>query len=165
MAKVQPHGFVTKGLHWGSALLVAYGYYKGLDSIDQLADPAFLRFEVMFASVLGLVFLARLIWTKAIAGSTRLPSEAPRWEHVASRMVHYGLYASVFAIVLSGLGIAFGYSTPAFGGIFLTAMLGLHDLAVAALPLLLLTHIAGALWHKVVRRDGILESMTGKLPV
>ena len=165
MAKVQPHGFVTKGLHWGSALLVAYGYYKGLDSVDQLADPAFLRFEVIFASTLGLVFLARLIWTKAIAGSSRLPSEAPRWEHVASRMVHYGLYASVFAIVLSGLGIAFGYSTPAFGGIFLTAMLGLHDFAVAALPFLLLTHIAGALWHKVIRRDGIMESMTGRLPI
>jgi cytochrome b561 len=44
-------------------------------------------------------------------------------------------------------------------------MIGLHEIALTLMPLLLLSHIAGALWHKVVRRDGILESMTGRLPV
>jgi cytochrome b561 len=161
----KPHGFVTKGLHWLSAGLIAYGYFKGLDGISQLADPSLFQFEVTFALLLGAVFIARLIWTKAVTGSSRLPQDAPKWEHRASRLVHIGLYASVFAIVLTGLGIALGFATPVLGGFFLTAMLALHEVALTAMPLLLLVHIAGALWHKIVRRDGVMESMTGQLPV
>lgn len=161
----KPHGFVTRGIHWLSGALIGYGYLKGLDSIDQLADPALLRFEVGFALLLGTLFVVRLVWTKAFAGSTRLPQDAPRWEHLASRAVHYGLYASVFGIVLSGLGIALGYSVPLFGGAFVTAMIALHEFALTALPVLLVLHIAGALWHKLIRKDAVLESMTGRLPV
>lgn len=159
--QAQRHGFVTKGIHWVSAALLGFGYLKGLDNVNQLADPALLQFEVTFALILGGLFLVRLLWTKAIAGSTRLPEDAPRWEQKASGLVHAGLYAGVFAIVLSGLGIAVGYSVPVLGGLFLAAMLGAHEIALVALPLLLLAHIAGALWHKLIRRDGVLESMTG----
>lgn len=162
--QAQPHGFVTRSIHWISALLIGYGYLKGLDNVNQLADPALWRFEVIFASVMGLVFAARMFWTHRIAGATRLPQEAPKWEQFGSRMVHYGLYASVFGIVLSGLGIAFVYAGGISGGIIMGALIGLHELSLAALPILLIAHVAGALWHKVVRRDGILESMTGRLP-
>lgn len=164
-AQAKPHGFVTKGLHWVSAALIAYGYYKGLEDVSQLADPALFQSEVVFALILGAAFLARLIWTKAYSGSTRLPQSAPKWEHKASRLVHRGLYGSVFMIVLSGLGIALGYGTPVLSGAFLNVMIGMHETALTLMPLLLLTHIAGAVWHKLVRRDGVLESMTGPLPV
>ncbi|MDJ0823131.1 MAG: cytochrome b/b6 domain-containing protein [Paracoccaceae bacterium] len=163
--QAKPHGFVTKSIHWISAGLLGYGYLKGLDSVSQLADPALLQFEITFALALGALFLLRLLWTKRVAGTTRLPAEAPRWEHMASRAVHAGLYVGVFGIVLSGLGIALGYVTPMLGGLFLTAMIGLHEVALAVLPLLLVAHIAGALWHKLARRDAVLESMTGPLPV
>ena len=163
--QAKQHGFVTKGIHWLSAGLLGYGYLKGLDDVSQLADPALFQFEITFALALGALFLLRLIWTKRVAGSTRLPKDAPRWEHFASRAVHLGLYASVFAIVLSGLGIALGYATPMLGGVFLATMIGLHEISLAIMPLLLLAHVAGALWHKIVRRDGVLESMTGTLPV
>lgn len=160
----QSHGFVTRTIHWVSAALIGYGYLKGLDGVGQLADPALLRFEVIYASALGLVFLVRFLWTTYIAGPTRLPQDAPRWEHRLSRAVHLGLYAGVFGIVLSGLGIALAYSTPALGAAVLTGMVGLHEFFLAALPVLLAGHVAGALWHKVVRNDGVLESMTGRLP-
>lgn len=164
-ARARPHGFVTRLIHWVAAGLVAFGYLKGLDNVRQLADPALLRSEVLFALALGAVFVVRLIWTHRIAGPTRLPQAAPGWEHRASRAVHIGLYASVLAIVLSGLGIALGVSAPALGGPFLAAMIGLHEVSLVVLPLLLAIHVAGALWHKIVRRDGVLESMTGRLPV
>lgn len=160
----QSHGFITKGIHWLSAGLIGYGYYKGLDNVSQLADPTLFQFEVIFALLLGAVFVLRLIWTKSVAGTTRLPKSAPRWEHMASKFVHMGLYASVFMIVLTGLGIALGFSAPALGGLFLSAMIGLHEVALTLMPLLLIMHIAGALWHKFIRRDGVFESMTGKLP-
>ncbi|WP_136439502.1 cytochrome b [Pacificoceanicola onchidii] len=163
--QAKPHGFVTKGIHWLSAGLIGVGYLKGLDSVAQLADPTLFMTEVVFALTLGGVFLLRLLWTRTIAGVTRLPEEAPKWEHWASRAVHMGLYASVFGIILSGLGIALAYSVPWLGGLFMGAMLGLHEAMLAALPLLLIAHVAGAIWHKIVRRDGVLESMTGPLPV
>lgn len=159
------HGFVTRGIHWLSALVIAYGYFKGLDNVNQLADPALLRFEVIFASAMGLLFAFRLFWTQKISGATRLPQDAPKWEHFASRAVHYGLYGSVFTIVGTGLAIAYGYASPLFGDLFVDAMIFVHEAALTVLPVLILTHIAGALWHKVIRRDGVLESMTGKLPV
>lgn len=161
----QPHGFVTKGIHWLSAGLIGFGYFKGLDSVSQLADPSVLQSEVTYTLALGALFLVRLFWTKRIAGATRLPASAPQWEHFASRAVHIGLYASVFGIIGTGLLIALGYTTPVLSGLFLTAMLGAHEAVLSLMPILLLSHIAGALWHKVVRRDGVLESMTGRLPV
>ncbi len=159
------HGFVTKGIHWLSAGLIGYGYLKGLDDVAQLSHPGVMQFEVAFALGLGALFLLRLFWTKGAAGATRLPTDAPKWEHFASKAVHVGLYASVFGIVVSGLGIALAYTTSVLGGLFQSAMIGLHEFALSALPVLLLAHIAGAIWHKVVRRDGVLESMTGKLPL
>ncbi|MDD9922912.1 MAG: cytochrome b/b6 domain-containing protein [Boseongicola sp.] len=157
--KAEPHGYVTKGIHWVSAGLIAFGYFKGLENVSELADPATFRTEVLFALAIGALFAFRLFWTKKIGGATRLPQDAPRWEHFASRAVHIGLYASVFGIVLSGLGIALGFATPLLGGVFVTTMIGIHELALMALPLLLIAHIAGALWHKFVRKDGVMESM------
>jgi cytochrome b561 len=71
----------------------------------------------------------------------------------------------VFGIVLSGLGIALGFVTPMLDGLFMDAMLGLHDVTLFALPVFLGVHIIGALWHKLARKDGVLESMTGRLPI
>ncbi|MEO1637916.1 MAG: cytochrome b/b6 domain-containing protein [Pseudomonadota bacterium] len=159
----QPHGFVTKTIHWLSAGLIGYGYLKGLDDVSQLADPALFQFEVGFALALGVLFLVRLVWTKGIAGASRLPKAAPRWERFASKAVHIGLYASVFGIVVTGLLIAVGYATPLLGGLFLAAMIGAHETVLAIMPLLLAAHIAGALWHRIVRRDGVMESMTGRV--
>jgi cytochrome b561 len=136
-----------------------------LDDVSQLASPALFQSEIVFALALGAAFLARLIWTKSVVGPTRLPQTAPQWEHKASKLVHTGLYTSVFMIVLSGLAIALGVTMPALSGLFLTVMIGLHEVVITIMPLLLLTHIAGAVWHKFVRRDGVLESMTGPLPI
>ena len=163
--QAKPHGFVTKGIHWLSAGLIGFGYFKGLDNVNQLADPTLFMTEIVFAFSIGALFLFRLFWTKKIGGATRLPKDAPAWEHWASSAVHMGLFVSVFGIVLTGLGIALAYATPWLGGLFMGAMIGLHEFALAAMPLLLIAHIAGAIWHKVVRQDGVLESMTLRLPV
>lgn len=163
--QARSHGFVTKGIHWLSAGLIGFGYFKGLESVGQLADPTLFMTEIVFALSIGALFLFRLFWTKKIGGATRLPQNAPKWEHWASQAVHVGLYASVFGIVLSGLGIALIYATPWLGGLVMGAMIGLHEFVLAVMPLLLIAHVAGAIWHKVVRRDGVLESMTGRLPV
>lgn len=162
---VKSHGFITRGIHWLSILVIGYGYLKGLDNVNQLADLALFRFEVIFASGMGLLFAFRLLWAQKIGGATRLPSAAPKWEHFASRCVHYGLYGSVFTIVGTGLAIAYAFASTLMGDLFINTMIFIHEAALAVLPVLIVTHIAGALWHKVIRRDSVMESMTGKLPV
>ncbi len=161
--KASRHGFVTRSIHWLSAGLLIFGYIKGLDDVSQLADPDLLRFEVSFALILTALFVVRWLWTNYVAGVTRLPGSAPLWEKTVSRYVQIGLYISVFTITLSGLGIALGLQSPVLSGLIVAAMIGLHELGLSILPLLLLTHIIGAIWHKVVRKDGVLERMTGKL--
>lgn len=163
-SKVKSHGFVTKGIHWVSAGLIGYGYLKGLDNVSQLSDPNVFWLEVFFALGLGALFAVRWFWTNKVAGVTRLPAEAPRWEQFLSKLVQRGLYLSVFGIVGTGMGIAFGFATPILGGSFLDAMIAAHEVSLAILPILLVVHITGALWHKFVRRDGVMESMTGPWP-
>ncbi|OED49125.1 hypothetical protein AB838_08150 [Rhodobacteraceae bacterium (ex Bugula neritina AB1)] len=161
----QPHGYVTKTIHWLSFGLLIFGHIKALGNVSQLADPAVFRTEMIFGSLLFVLFSFRLFWTQKVAVVSRLPVSAPKWEQVLSRATQWGLYASVFGIILSGFAIALGFSVPALDGAFLSASIGLHRFALGVLPYLLVTHIAGALWHKFVRRDGVLESMTGKLPI
>jgi len=161
----KPHGFVTRTIHWLAAGLLVFGYIKGLDDVSQLADPAVFQFEILYAVGLGALFAVRLLWTKLVAGDTRLPSDAPGWEHHVSRAVHLGLYVSVFGIILSGLGIALAYSVQMLSGLGLMAAIFLHEVFLNVYPVLLVTHIAGAVWHKLVRRDQVLESMTGRLNI
>ena len=154
---------MAKLFHWSTAGLLGYGYLTGIDNVSQLADPARFQTEILFASVLGLAFVARFFWMQRINGHTRLAPDAPKWEHLLSRLAHHGIYIGVGLIVLSGLAIAYGLSTPMLGGVFVSAMIGLHEVSLAATAVLLGAHIVGALWHKFVRKDGIWESMLPRL--
>jgi len=153
------HGWMAKLLHWSTAGLLGYGYLTGVDSVSQLADPELFSTEITFAVCLGLVFLFRFFWMRWFNGSTRLTSDAPNWERVLSKVAHHGIYVGVAMIVLSGLAIAYGYATPALSGLFVSAMTAFHEFSLAVTAILLLSHVIGALWHKLVRKDGIWESM------
>ena len=157
--QAEPHGRVAKLIHWLTAGLLAYGYMTGVDDISEIADPARFQTEILFAVALGLAFLLRFVWMQGVNGHSRLPEKAPRWEHVLSRLAHYGIYAGVGLIVLSGLAIAYAYSTPSLGDWFLTAMVAAHEVSLAGTAVLLIAHVVGALWHKFVRKNGIWESM------
>jgi len=57
--------------------------------------------------------------------------------------VHYGLYGSVFTIVGTGLAIAYAYTSTVLGDLFITAMIAIHEAALAILALLILTQLPG----------------------
>ena len=69
------HSLLVKGIHWGFVLLYAYAIYKGLESVDQLADRALLNVELVFATVFLAVtaarfFLMRRYFNSALANDT-----------------------------------------------------------------------------------------------
>jgi cytochrome b561 len=90
----------------------------------------------------------------------------------AAQLSHYALYALMIGMPLIGWAMlsAGAYPVMLYGGIGLPAILpqsaGLHTLlwnahfylAFAFFALVLL-HLAAALFHALVRRDGVFESM------
>ena len=105
-------------------------------------------------------------------GAPPLPADLPEPMKLAAVGSHYALYALMIAMPLLGWGMlsAAAYPVVLFGGWHLPAILPQSDslhtllwdahfyLAFAFFALILL-HIAAALFHALVRRDGVFETM------
>ena len=92
----QSYSATGKFLHWGFIVVFAYGIFKQVDDLNQLEDPAFLRFEFIFACAFLLILALRL-WVMRGQGSA-LPQSAPDWQWVAAKLVHYGMYVALTTI-------------------------------------------------------------------
>ena len=119
-------------------------------------------------AVIGCLMVVRLI----IRACTQRPPPASTgmaWANAVGPWTHRALYVLVFAMVASGvalganadlLAIVFGASgkplPPTFDGSW---MLVVHAVAAKLLMALIVLHVAAALWHHVVRRDGLLRRM------
>ena len=138
-------------------LLLLFAFIDNGDVTNALRDPAAMAFEARVGIMVLVAFALRYAWMHLFnGGASRLPATAPRWELWASRLAHHSLYLCVAAIVATGLLIPFAQShAPGLLG----AASGLHEF-VAGLTLWIIgAHIAAALWHKLVRRDGVWESI------
>lgn len=162
------HNVTTRLLHWLVGGLLVYGLVFPADGAA-LSDPFALRTEVVFALTLAILFLIRFLGAATVGGGSRLPADASAWEHMLSRMVHYGIYAAVPAITITGLIIAltadaahtaFGFAVPASAVILPQGvLLDVHEALATGLIFLIGLHVAGAVWHWIVRRDGAWHSM------
>ncbi len=160
------HGVVAKLLHWGTAALLLFAFVDNGDVTNALRDPSAMRFEAIVGAIVAAAFAARFCWMQRLNdGPSRLPASAPRWEHLISRLAHHSMYLCVLATVASGLMIC-GAQTVG-GGALVGAASGLHEFVAGATLAVIGAHVAAALWHKLIRRDGVWESMgtPRRLPV
>jgi cytochrome b561 len=118
--------------------------------------------------VLALIRLA-VRWRQ---GAPPLPANLPEPMKLAAELSHYALYALMIAMPLIGWGMlsAAAYPVVLYGSVHLPPILpqsdGLHTLfwnahfylAFAFFALILL-HAAAALFHALVRRDGVFDAM------
>ena len=94
------------------------------------------------------------------------------WQRIAAHAVHWALYVLFFAVPLAGWGYssAAGFPVVWFGVLPLPdwvpvdrawaeALKAVHKTAALTLALLVLLHVAAALKHHVVDRDGLLHRM------
>jgi cytochrome b561 len=167
------HHWVTRLFHWSTAVLLIYGIVRNAEVTGALFDEQLIFHEVAFSTAVGVLFLGQLVWIRFFAGGSRLSPTAPTWERVASRAVHFSIYALVAFMVITGLMIAHtvlgtpglvGRGRAAINDPFLVSLLTAHIRGSEVLMLLLVIHIAGALWHWVVRKDGVWEAMVGDPP-
>ena len=149
--------FTAKLLHWGFVLLFIYALLKQIDELNQLEDKALLQFEVIFATVFVLLLLIRFIYMKTTQKSS-LPDSTPKSQLLAARVVHYGMYACLALIPLTGLLIGLLFWLGFEDGFLINTVVEVHEFSVSVIYWLIGLHILAAIFHRF-KNDGVWSSM------
>ena len=165
-------------LHWVLALgwigLLIFGWYM----TELPFSPTKLKYynwHKWAGMTLLALSLLRLLWRlshRAPGLPARMAAAMPHWQHTAYHGVHHLMYALFFAVPLLGWAYssAAGFPVVWFGvwplpdfvpaSPALAEMLKpLHMLAAYSLAGLIVLHIAAALKHQWIDRDGLLARM------
>ena len=148
---------IAKFMHWGFVLLFIYGLLKQIDELNQLEDKALLQFEVIFATVFVLLLLIRFIYMKTTQKSS-LPDSTPKSQLLAARVVHYGMYACLALIPLTGLLIGLLFWLGFEDGFLINTVVEVHEFSVSVILWLIGLHILAAIFHRL-KNDGVWSSM------
>ena len=154
---VSNYSFFAKFLHWCFIILFAFGIYKQVDDIDQLEDISFFRTEIVFASVF-LLFLAFRFFYMTKTQKTSLPSNTPKSQKLAAKIVHFSMYFSLAGIACSGLMIGYLFSSGMKDGLLIELIIGIHEFLVSAIYWLISIHVIAAIYHRL-KNDGVWNSM------
>ncbi len=160
---------LLRGLHWLMALLILSMLFIGVSMISDLSPRHSLLVNVHKLIGLALLVLVVVrIGVRVFVGSPALPGDLPAAQRWAAKASHLVLYGMMLAMPLLGWGMlsAGGYPLP----LQLPALLP-QDIRVYALLrqahgwlayllfATVLLHLAAALVHGLIRRDGVLRSM------
>lgn len=163
---------VARWLHWGIGLLIIGNLAGGLlhDIAPKLIMPIH---KATGITILALV-IVRIIW--------RLTHRAPAWpanftglERTVAGVTHFILYAFMLLIPLSGWVMSSASDRPiSFFGLFDVPKFAVvkdsllaeishegHEILGFAMIALLVLHIAAALRHHIVLKDGMMARMLG----
>jgi cytochrome b561 len=179
-APAQPASYtvVAKLLHWVLALALAGIFCVGLYMADLPFSPQRLKLynwhKWAGITILTLSVL-RLLWRithRPPPLPVAMAKSMPKWQHWAHEGTHYAMYALFFAVPLIGWAYssAMGFPIVVFGVLPLPDLLSankelaemikpLHGLAAWALCVLVLLHLAAALKHQFIDRDGLIGRM------
>ncbi|MGF1552758.1 MAG: cytochrome b [Paracoccaceae bacterium] len=174
-------GLVHRALHWGIAGLIAFQLGLGLWMANAV-DDLYARFDYTqvhksFGFVVFALALARIGWR--LANPVPRPPAMPRWQARASATSHLALYALTTLLPVSGWLMAsasplqdlYGIENRVFGLFALPdpfvpgsdaldrVLKAVHFWSAMGLVAILGVHIAAALKHQFVDRDGLLKRM------
>jgi cytochrome b561 len=167
-------GGISQLLHWTVAVLILVMAYLGLTMGDLPNGPGKIQTYALHKSI-GLTILAlvalRLLW-RLFAGTPQPVPGTPNWQQRIAALTHWGMYALLFAIPLSGwvLNSAAGFPLQWFHLINLPHIVeknqDLHELASEAheimfwlLALLVTAHAGAAFYHHLFQGDATLARM------
>jgi cytochrome b561 len=169
-------GWPSKLLHWVGALAVLILLVHGWWMVHMAPRPE--RFaNYMWHAALGYDLLAllvlRLLW-RWMNPVPAMPGDLKRWEVIAARAGHIGLYVLLFVSALTGWALAGTFKRPMaldlFGlpipQILSPGNRALHDFFEEAhlissylLAALVVVHIAGSLRHHFFKRNDVMRRM------
>jgi cytochrome b561 len=175
-----PHRFnaFQRLLHWLMAICIIAMFFVGVGMVSTVM-PEYLPL-ISIHKTLGITILVLVLVRLALRvrfGAPPLPSDLPEPMKLAAHLSHYALYALMIVMPLLGWAMlsAAEYPVVLYGKNFLPAILPQSDslhtllwnahyyLAFAFFALVLL-HVAAGLFHALVRRDGVFETIS-PLPI
>ena len=173
MTAVQRFTPLQRGLHWLMAICILAMLFIGVGMVSTV-KPKYLTL-VSIHKPLGIAILILALIRLAVrlrAGAPPLPIDLPEPMKLAAYLSHYALYALMIAMPLIGWGVlsAAAYPVKLWDGLYLPSLLPQSDSLHTALWnahfylaylffAVILMHIAAALFHALVRRDGVFEAM------
>ena len=174
MKKVLAYTRTAIALHWLIALLVFVTFPVGVVMSEMALSPDKLRmlsYHKWLGVTVFILLVVRLVWRVAHQPAPLLAS-MPQWQVLAAKGVHVLLYVLLIAIPLSGwlMSSAKGFQTVYLGVLPLPDLLtkdkalgdalsNLHLVLNITMLLLVTAHVAAAIKHQFVYRDGTLARM------
>jgi cytochrome b561 len=160
-------------LHWVMAVCILAMLFIGVGMVSTI-EPKYLTL-VSIHKPLGIAILVLAIVRLVVRlrfGAPALPASMPEPMKLAAHLSHYAFYILMIGMPLIGWAMlsAAAYPVVLFPGASLPPILPQSDrlhallwdahyyLAFAFLALIL-AHLAAALFHALVRRDGVFEAM------
>jgi cytochrome b561 len=173
LQRLPDYGLTAKALHWLIVALLIVQYLIGwlmpdIHRGDTPGQP--MMFHISVGITIMIVILARLAWR--IAHPVAPAPGLPYWQILAAETVHWLLYATVFAVTLTGWifesmrGWTIYYFNlfplPALveqGSAWGRAVGRYHSTLTWVLLVLIGAHVAAALWHYFIAKDRVLQRM------
>ena len=168
-------GSISRWLHWILALtiigMIGFGWW--MNHIPARSDRFFYRsIHADIGYVILLLTVLRLVW-RLVNPTPTMPAETSRWQKVAAHVSHGALYLAVIVVTLLGWAHS-GAHKPNYAdwfGLFKVPQFTTENrdaarffehwhiwLAYVLIGLVAL-HILAAIYHHVIKRDGIVARM------
>ncbi|MEM6906051.1 MAG: cytochrome b [Pseudomonadota bacterium] len=175
-------GWLARLIHWSSGLVILYmlglGVYMTQFVSDIYEQFAWTQVHKSWGFVAFVLALARIGW-RFVNPTPELPGEMTALERLGARLGHLALYGLVIAMPVTGwlmstastLQDSYGIKNMVFGlfempdpfvpgsSVLEEIFSRAHTASAIALGLLVAGHIAVALRHQFVKRDGLLRRM------
>jgi cytochrome b561 len=172
------YGVAARSLHWLTVVLLAIQIpvglimaYRGnvLNLWNAITDFLYSTHKSLGLVLLLLVVVRLLV--RVIGGAPGAEPSLERWQVVIAAANHAGLYLLLLLVpVLGWLGASMFPALEVFGAVSLPSISGanraasdtvfqLHRLGALTLLALVALHVAAALYHHFIRRDGVLRRM------
>ena len=173
------YGPTARIFHWLIFLLLAAQYAVGsiMPHIGRKTlDQGWVHWHLLIGAAILAVIVARFLWRllHPVAPAAILS----RWELTLSRLTHLALYLLVFAMTVLGWAAANarGWEVKLLGLVTLPALApkdsdwgheagDIHNVLVYVLLAFILLHVAGALYHALLKRDGVVLRMIPGRPL
>jgi cytochrome b561 len=170
-----PHPFtpLQRLLHWVMAICILAMLFIGVGMVSTIM-PKYLLLVSTHES-LGIIILVLALIRLGVRlryGAPALPADLPEPMKRAAYLSHYALYGLMLVMPMLGWGMlsAGAYPVVVFGSVYLPAVLpqsdrlhtwlwDAHFYLAFAFFVLVLMHLAAALFHAMVRRDGVFQTM------
>ncbi len=165
---------LQRALHWLMAICIIAMLFVGVGMVSTVA-PSYVPLLATHKT-LGILILALALIRLGVRlryGAPSLPVDLPAPIRLVAQLSHYALYALMIGMPLIGWAMmsTAAYPIVLHGDIRLPPILPQNDLLHAilwdahfylafAFFALILGHLAAALFHALVRRDGVFESMS-----